>query len=472
MDNSGEIVEGEAVAAEHIQPTSTECSVPGLDNSGIAASTPPRCPSPSHSVTSTTSTSAAPDSIARRTRNKVPKEVGADGDGKSVAGDEGEAGVGEDPTAEERRVTRSRAPPVPRTQLKSRDNPDKTDNTSSERGDKEADSSGGGSIPRAASGSSLLRINPAEQASPSPTPQIVSQTLPGPSTSILNPNSTSTPNSIDMNIHPRKRKLKTGRASEASTSGSCPQEGSSPVPPAIPLAPPIHFEKPENPYQLYLSIRSQLAARRNNVEVIQPKAPAGYKDYLLVNGNYVLAGRASSRLSVPLLSPPSAVTGAMKDLFVRQEEGRYELRLQHVIERQKLCISAEQEMIRVNGRAAHALAKHPVSLSFCSILKDENTFNAINPEQEHKEKDSRSRFNGRLFLAWHQEVSEKFEKIKEGLLWRHHHEAESLNAVQKLEWMWHMHEAGLADSKTSQPVIDDLCVPMVTVTDDFELLPN
>ena len=36
--------------------------------------------------------------------------------------------------------------------------------------------------------------------------------------------------------------------------------------------------------------------------VVQPKAPQGFKDYLMVNGNYVLEGNAASRLSVPVVS--------------------------------------------------------------------------------------------------------------------------------------------------------------------------
>jgi len=88
-----------------------------------------------------------------------------------------------------------------------------------------------------------------------------------------------------------------------------------------------------------------------------------------------------------------------------------------------------------------------------------------------KKKNNRSRYNGRQFLSWVQDVDDKYEKIKESLLLRHHHEAESLYAVQKMEWEWKAHELGLVDSKT-KPIIDDLQVPMVQVNDDFDLLPG
>ena len=56
------------------------------------------------------------------------------------------------------------------------------------------------------------------------------------------------------------------------------------------------------------------------------------------------------------------------------------------------------------------------------------------------------------------------------MLLRHHNEAESLHAVQKMDWEWVMKEHSLCDYK-SQPVIDEFYVPMVHVSDDFDLLP-
>ena len=81
----------------------------------------------------------------------------------------------------------------------------------------------------------------------------------------------------------------------------------------------------------------------------------------------------------------------------------------------------------------------------------------------------RSRYNGRQFLSWLQDVDDKYEKIKEALLLRHHHEAESLHAVQKLEWEWKVKD--IYDHKANTQHIDDICVPMVQVNDDFDLLP-
>jgi len=55
------------------------------------------------------------------------------------------------------------------------------------------------------------------------------------------------------------------------------------------------------------------------------------------------------------------------------------------------------------------------------------------------------------------------------MLSRHHHEAESLYAVQTMDWEWELKELGLCDYK-AKPAIDVLHVPMVVVNDDADIL--
>ena len=69
---------------------------------------------------------------------------------------------------------------------------------------------------------------------------------------------------------------------------------------------------------------------------------------------------------------------------------------------------------------------------------------------------------------------------------RHHNEAESLNAVQKMDWEWKVNELNLARGKGSggeaggrmghpgssahqSGHVDDLHIPMVHVSDDFDV---
>uniref|UniRef100_A0A1B6GM16 Ankyrin repeat domain-containing protein 12 n=1 Tax=Cuerna arida TaxID=1464854 RepID=A0A1B6GM16_9HEMI len=266
-----------------------------------------------------------------------------------------------------------------------------------------------------------------------------------------------------VELHPRKRKLKprdTLPTSESSDTASTSAQVS-----VLPHEQPI-----TNCYQLFLNIRKQIDRRRKGLFPVQPKPPQGFKDYLMNRCTYVLAGNASSRLPVSQVAPPASLQGPIKDLFVEQEKERFRLRTQHVIEKEKLVLSVEQEILRVHGRAARALANQALPFSACTILRDEEVYSAITPEQEEKDRNARSRYNGRLFLSWLQDVDDKWEKIKESMLLRHHNEAESLYAVQKMDWEWKMKELGLCEFK-AKPVIEDSHVPMVHVSDDFDLLP-
>lgn len=49
---------------------------------------------------------------------------------------------------------------------------------------------------------------------------------------------------------------------------------------------------------------------------------------------------------------------------------------------------------------------------------------------------------------------------------RHTNEAESLAAVQKMNWLWNMKELALCEYKTN-PEIEELFVPMIDVSDEY-----
>ncbi|XP_052816247.1 ankyrin repeat domain-containing protein 12-like isoform X2 [Mya arenaria] len=260
-------------------------------------------------------------------------------------------------------------------------------------------------------------------------------------------------------IHPRKRKLKRSDCEHPESPDLYSSCGST--------------EKVPNPYEIYLSLRKKIASRRQgylDMVSICPKTPQGFKDYLLKTCNYVLQGNNSSMLSVPTLSPPNSLKDKMRDMFVSQEESRYKLRLQHLIEREKLMLSIEQEILREHGRWARVLANQGTPLSVCTVLRDEEIYNFME-DQEEKDKKNRTRYNGRQFLSWIQDVDDKYEKIKELLILRQKQEADSLWAYQKLEWEWRLKEFKLCD-RNATPDIDDIHVPLVTVYDNFELRPT
>lgn len=152
--------------------------------------------------------------------------------------------------------------------------------------------------------------------------------------------------------------------------------------------------EPLNDIEKYLNIRKQVEQRRKNLFPVQPKPPQGFKDYLMNRKTYLLQGNAHERLrSIPMIQPPHSLDGPLRELFKQQEEERYKLRLKHVVEKEKLVLAVEQEILRVHGRAARALANQSLPYSVCTILRDEEIYTPIDPQQEEKNRDIRSRYS-------------------------------------------------------------------------------
>ncbi|CAI6374721.1 unnamed protein product [Macrosiphum euphorbiae] len=268
-------------------------------------------------------------------------------------------------------------------------------------------------------------------------------------------------------LHPRRRKLKASRT-ESKTSDSSASNGTE-VPNLFgTTCEPVPVS---NCYQKFLDIRKQIDEKHKNLYPVKPKPPSGFKDYLMNKRTYLLSGNYNSRIVNTQNSTPANLHKQLLNLFVEQEKERQKLHLKHIVEKEKLVLCVEQETLRVHGRSARALANQVLPFSVCTILKDNEVYNIMTPEEEEKKnRHTRSRYNGRLFLSWLQDVDEKFEKIKESMLLRHHNEAESLHAVQKMDWGWKLKELRLC-TYSSEPNIDETHVPIVQVSDDFDLLP-
>jgi len=256
-------------------------------------------------------------------------------------------------------------------------------------------------------------------------------------------------------LHPRKRKIIKEEVADHEEVNSQPEQ-----------------QQLSNCTEMFLKIRKQIDERRKLLMPVQPKPPQGFKDYLMNRCTYALAGKPNSyrNTNTPQPSPPSLTHPGLVELFNKQEKQRGNLKLGHRVEREKLVLSVEQEILRVHGRAARAVANQAQPFSACTYLRDQEVYNVITAEQEEKHRNDRSRYNGRLFRSWLQDVDDKWEKIKESMVLRQQNEAESLNAVHKMNWEWKMMELGQC-SRGSKPPILPAHVPTVVVS-DFDLLPS
>ncbi|XP_035009421.2 ankyrin repeat domain-containing protein 11 isoform X2 [Hippoglossus stenolepis] len=234
---------------------------------------------------------------------------------------------------------------------------------------------------------------------------------------------------------------------------------------------PYHSDR-SNPYFEYLQIRKKIEEKRKILCYITPQAPQCYAEYVTYTGSYLLDGKPLSKLHIPVIAPPPSLSEPLKELFRQQEAVRGKLRLQHSIEREKLIVSCEQEVLRVHCRAARTIANQAVPFSACTMLLDSEVYNMPTESQGDENKSVRDRFNARQFISWIQDVDDKYDRMKTCLLMRQQHEAAALNAVQRMEWQLKVQELDPAGHKSlCVNEVPSFYVPMVDVNDDFVLLP-
>uniref|UniRef100_A0A8C3WK84 Ankyrin repeat domain-containing protein 11 n=1 Tax=Catagonus wagneri TaxID=51154 RepID=A0A8C3WK84_9CETA len=174
---------------------------------------------------------------------------------------------------------------------------------------------------------------------------------------------------------------------------------------------PYHSDR-SNPYFEYLQIRKKIEEKRKILCYISPQAPQCYAEYVTYTGSYLLDGKPLSKLHIPVIAPPPSLAEPLKELFRQQEAVRGKLRLQHSIEREKLIVSCEQEILRVHCRAARTIANQAVPFSACTMLLDSEVYNMPLESQGDENKSVRDRFNARQFISWLQDVDDKYDRMK------------------------------------------------------------
>ncbi|EDV97389.1 ankyrin repeat domain-containing protein 11 [Drosophila grimshawi] len=286
--------------------------------------------------------------------------------------------------------------------------------------------------------------------------------VPSPSTSSTS-SSKDIISSSHVDLHPRKRKIRPKNSNDDNSKHSNADNNSSSL--ASGETHP-HDYPFTNGFQMFLNIRRQVEKKWKNLYPVKPRPPQGYNDYLLTKKSYLLRRNVSK----PEIQIPDAIPEEMRKFYVEQEKARQELTEEHIVEREKLCLNVEQEIIRVHSKAARSISGQCAPYSVCTFLKDDEIYNMITPEQDEKEKSARCRFNGRLLLSWLQDVDDKWEKIKESMVLRQHNEAESLHAVQVMDWNICLKQNQLYDYifESSE---DRVHVPIVHVGEDFDILP-
>lgn len=187
---------------------------------------------------------------------------------------------------------------------------------------------------------------------------------------------------------------------------------------------PADYQLPaQNSFELYRDIRKRPYKKLMKLSHAQPKVPHGFKDYLLNAGPYLLDGNklgvglngskfensnttklkggigtglgvrlplrmklsnlhhkmsqyqssqqrhSSYKIPKPSEAPKSLQVGSpLYELFKDQEKARHQMRMQHLKERERAILAAEQEILRAYNRAAIADKRQKLHLSACTYF--------------------------------------------------------------------------------------------------------
>uniref|UniRef100_A0AAF5Q0Q7 ANK_REP_REGION domain-containing protein n=3 Tax=Wuchereria bancrofti TaxID=6293 RepID=A0AAF5Q0Q7_WUCBA len=158
-------------------------------------------------------------------------------------------------------------------------------------------------------------------------------------------------------------------------------------------------------------------------EIIAPESPPNFKSYLIVQGNYTSASNLdllSSQEKVDLAFMEK-LTIKLRNLHTEQQEKRRNMYFYHQVERERLQMQAENEVIRMLMRKANG---HNGSFSTMRVIRETNLFNTGFLEVKPK----------KLPIMEISEVKVKYEKLAEIMRRRQQMEADALYAEQIFIW--------------------------------------
>lgn len=228
-----------------------------------------------------------------------------------------------------------------------------------------------------------------------------------------------------------------------------------------------HYDPSKSSYRQYMWIRDQVSQRRQEMSVVSPRLPEAYDTFLLNQRTYMLRGKPIPE-HLAKRKPPKClpIDSPLHKLWLEQEEKRYKMRLQHQVEKERLQVTKESQILRVYNNAARLQQNQAFPLSVCSYLKDEELYNKVEFETDHsidnviiaqiKEDDPRfmndgpsamsgmcrMRYTNRMLNQNLNSLEDKWSATQREMFNRHTMEAQTLNIVQKMNWRSKMQEIG------------------------------
>ncbi|XP_055356034.1 LOW QUALITY PROTEIN: ankyrin repeat domain-containing protein 11-like [Paramacrobiotus metropolitanus] len=198
--------------------------------------------------------------------------------------------------------------------------------------------------------------------------------------------------------------------------------------------------------------------------------PKNCSEYLIMRKNYSVEAQLPKKLE-----PPLGLVPELKTFFSHQEDERQNLMRQHVIERDRLIMGAEQEMMRLHQRFCRIQAGITIPYSACMIISEQEANRSFqNQDLDEKTRSAtRNRITMRDLIKWLEDSDDKSDYAKKEMLTRHRLEARMLRSKQRLDWMWKLEDLGMSEpgSNRNPEERENPYVPEVVV-EDFVMLPD
>ncbi|CAF2607013.1 unnamed protein product [Rotaria sp. Silwood2] len=248
-------------------------------------------------------------------------------------------------------------------------------------------------------------------------------------------------------------------------------------------------EIPINSIKQFLEIRQQIDKRHETMlnEFVLPKVPKDFSDTTMAKKSYLIASSCSSystttpaSIGIKRLLAPHDLDAHLADVFTKQEDERYKMKLRHQVERDKLILSHEQEVLRLCGNATRSSHNQDTPFSYCSLLKDNEVYNDPSKQLPEKfinndctntelNKRGKHRWNGRSFIKWLEDSNLKYKRLSCELNERQRLEADTLYSIQRMVWLKHLpkESANLSSSGRMSSLLTERYLPKVEINPNF-----
>ncbi|VDO26833.1 unnamed protein product [Onchocerca flexuosa] len=182
----------------------------------------------------------------------------------------------------------------------------------------------------------------------------------------------------------------------------------------------------KNSYEGFRDFRSVIEerwAKDATEETVAPEHPPNFNNYLIVQGNYTSASNVGSlsfqeKVDVVFMEK---LTTKLQTLHAEQQEKRRNMHFYHQVERERLRMQAESEVMRMLTRKANECHG---SFSAMRVIRETNLFNTGFLEVKPKKSP----------IMEVSEIKVKYEKLVEIMRRRQQMEADALYAEQVFVW--------------------------------------